>query len=270
MAKLEKNMSHNPKYPVQTLEKSLEVIEYLSTETADGLGITELSNKLGMGKSTIHRILDTLVAYGYVEKIPQNNRYRLGWELFKKGNVVPRQRNLYNFDKKILEDLCNEYEVTVNLGVRVKNEIVIIAKYDPKTRLTVNLHVGEREPLHCTSLGKVLISEMDKETIYSILGSDELQPLTPNTITSMVGLIKELEKVREQGYAIDDEEFCLGLSCIAMPVRDNSNNIIAAISMSGPSIRLNFSKIMDIKEALAKATLKVSTYFGYQPKSEGK
>lgn len=263
MKNLKKTLDHNPKYPVQTLEKALEIIGLLSAETVEGLGITELSKKLNMGKSTVHRILDTLVAYGYVEKNP-DNKYCLGWELFKLGYSVPRQRNLYNFDKKILEDLCSKYEITVNLGVRSKGEVVIISKFDPKTRLTVNMHIGEREPLYCTSLGKILISEMDKETLLKIIDVNKMHSFTPNTITNIDDLMKELEKVREQGYAIDDEEFCLGLSCISMPVRDHSKKIIAAISMSGPSVGLSFNRIMDMKKGLATAALKVSKYFGYE------
>lgn len=258
-----KNTKHSPKYPVQTLEKALDIMDILFREgTNEGLGISDLSRKLGIGKSTIHRILDTLVAYGYIEKADESTRYRLGWKLFEIGNVVPRQRNLNNFDTKILQELCNKYQETVNLGVRVDSDVVTISKIEPDASLMANLQVGKREALHATAMGKVLISEMTKSQLIETFGENELKSYTPKTITSIDELVVELEKVRNQGYSIDDEEFCLGLSCIAMPVRDYKNQIVAAISVSGPSIRLSFNKIIDIKSGLEEVTKKLSDYLG--------
>lgn len=256
--------SHNAKYPVQTLEKALDIIELLFKENSNkGFGISELSRKLGIGKSTVHRFLDTLVAYGYIEKSIENNRYCLGWKLFEIGNTIPIQRNLYNFDTNLLNDLCNEYQETVNLGVKVDSDVVTIFKVEPSTTLKANLEVGRREALHATGMGKVLISECSKTELVKLLGDKELKSYTPKTITSLDNLVAELEKVREQGYSIDDEEFCLGLSCIAMPIRNYKNEIIAAVSVSGPSFRLSFNKILDIKNSLEKVTKKLSNYLGY-------
>ena len=258
---------HTPRYPVQTLEKALDIIEILFKEGVnEGLGISDLSRKLGIGKSTIHRILDTLVAYGYVEKTQESPKYRLGWRIFEIGNIVPRQRNLYNFDINILQELCDKYKETVNLGVRVDGDVVTISKVEPTSTLMANLKVGGREPAHATAMGKVLISELSKGELIEILGDAPLKSYTPNTITDIDKLVEELERVRNQGYSIDDEEFCLGLFCVAMPVRNYNNEIVAAVSVRGPSVRLNFSKVMDILEGLEEATKKLSAYLGYKPK----
>lgn len=256
-----------PKYPVLTLEKALKIIEIIYTDSNnDGLGISELSRRLDMGKSTVHRIVDTLVAQGYLDKCSSNTKYRLGWKLFQIGNAVPQQRKLNNFDIEILHDLCDKYQETVNLGIRVDRDVVTIAKVDPATVLTANHKLGAREPIHATAMGKILISELAKDDVIQIFGEGSLQRYTPNTIISTEELILELEKIKIQGYSIDDEEYCVGLTCIAMPVRNYNNEITAAISVSGASIRLNFNKIMDIKSDLGIAVKKYSAHLGYMGK----
>jgi IclR family transcriptional regulator, KDG regulon repressor len=257
--------SPDPKYPVQTLEKSIEVIEILASDGFNGgLGISELSNKLGMGKSTIHRILDTLLAHNFVEKCPEGSKYRLGWKLFEVGNLVPQQRNLSNFDIGILQELCNKYKETVNLGVRVNDKVVIISRMEPKSSLIANHQIGAQEPLHATSMGKALICQFNREELLEILGDEPFETYTRNTITSLDQLVTELEKIKDQNYSIDDEELCAGLSCISMPVRNFNNEIIAAISVSGPTTRLSFSKIMSIREGLEEACGKLADYLGHR------
>lgn len=255
-------MAHKPKYPVQTLEKALEIIEVMHKEGA-GLGISELDNRLGLGKSTIHRILDTLMAYNYIEKDSGNAKYRLSWKFFEIGNNIPQQRNLSNLNMSVLQELCDKYGETVNLGVRADNSVVIISRINPKATLVANVPVGTREPLHATAMGKVIISELGREELLNIFGSTQLESCTPNTITSFEDLVVQLEKIREQGYSIDDQEFYPGLSCIAMPVRNYKNEIIAAVSVSGPSMRLNFTKIINIKNDMETAISTLSTYLGH-------
>lgn len=261
---MENDNTHNPKYPVQTLEKALDVIEILAQSPSSGLGVTELNKKLEIGKSTIHRILDTLMAYGYVGKVPNTANYRLSWRLYEIGSIVPRQRDLGNFDPEILNELCNKYEETVNLGIRVNKHVVIISKVEPVTAaLRANFLVGELEPLHATALGKVLLSEMKEDELQRILGTEPFTAYTSKTHVRLPDLIEDLYKIRAQGYAIDDQEFSLGLSCIALPVRNYKNEMVAAVSVSGPSVRLSFSKVLNIQEDLKIASIKLSKYLGY-------
>jgi len=256
--------AYSPKYPVLTLEKSLDIIDILSKDTGNGLGISELSRKLNdMGKSTIHRILDTLIAYGYVEKEPSRGLYRLSWKIYEIGNMVPHQRHMGNVDAEIMQNLSDKYQETVNFGVRVQNDVVILYKFESRAVLMANMNVGGREPLHATSLGKVLLCEMDANAIRKIHEGKQLKALTANTITDLEKLIIELEKIKKQGYAVDNQEFCEGLSCIATPVRDCKNEIVAALSLSGPSARMNHRKIMDAKKELQYVSQKLAEHFGH-------
>ncbi|MEW5785593.1 MAG: IclR family transcriptional regulator [Bacillota bacterium] len=246
-----------------TLEKALEIIEQLKNCNSDGLGISFLSDTLGLGKSTVHRILDTLMTYDFVEKCPNSSKYRLTWKLFEIGSTIPRQRNLDYFDTKILHELCGKYKETVNLAIRVRNKAVIISKVDPQdVPVKVNLGVGEHDPLHATALGKVLISELDSDELLAIFGGEQLEQYTGNTITSLNELASHLAKVREAGYAFDLEEYSPGLTCLAVPIRNYTNQVIAAISISGPSFRLQHNKIMSIIEDLKSTCREYSNYLG--------
>ena len=256
-------MIEQPNYPVKTVVKALETIEALSKDSNNrGFGVSELSRKLGIGKSTIHRILETLTYFKYVEQNQETGKYKLSWGLFYVGQVVPRQNQLGNIDTQILEELSNRCEETVNVGVRVGKEAVIISKYDKSTHLKAGPEIGGREPAHATSLGKILIHELDQAKLKEVLITETLERFTPNTITKIDDLIKELEIIRQQGFAVDNEEFCLGLTCVAMPIRDYTGTIIAALSVSAPSLRMNESKLMLIKEELTSSCKRISECLG--------
>ena len=160
-----------PKYPVQTVIKAIEIINFLAEESGNrGVGISEFSRELDMGKSTVHRLLDTLQYYGYVEKNEETNCYRLGWKLYRVGKMVPVQNQIFNLDQQYLVELNKKTRETVNLGVLKRNESVIISKIDGyNDGLRVVVAPAEREAVHATALGKMLISEMDDEQIRTLI-----------------------------------------------------------------------------------------------------
>lgn len=261
----ERQPLYRPKYPVQALEKAIQTIEILARqETDQGLGISELNEVLELGKSTLHRLLDTLVAYEYVERL-DDNTYRLGWRLFEIGNMIPKQRQIDKVDLKALQELSNKFKETVNLGVRGTNDVVIVSKVDPETtyRLRVDTSVGQKEPIHATGLGKVLYSEMDEKELREMLMGYEYRKFTENTITNIDDLLTEFKKVREQGYALDNEEFCQGLTCFAMPIRGYEGEIIAGVSVSGPTFRFDEAKMETLKEQLRQVTGDLSKHLGF-------
>lgn len=261
-------MVKEPKYPVQTVMKSIEIINCLAkNSTGQGVSISELSRVLGMGKSTIHRLLDTLQFYGYVEKIGEANRYRLGWELYKIGQVVPLQNQLINIDQRYLLELSNKTQEVVNLGILKQNETVLISKIEgAQNALKVNMNPGVYEAIHATAIGKMMISELDADQIKELFGNATTLPTyTPNTISTMADLLKEEKLTKQRGYSVDSEELYIGLYCIAMPLRDYSGKIIAAISVSTPTVRMNEEKKTLILESLRDTTRKISESLGYRP-----
>lgn len=261
-----------PKYPVLTVIKALDIIELLSKDTSNrGIGISELSRETGLGKSTIHRILDTLLYYRYIDKNEETNRYRLGWELYRMGQMVPRQNQLYNLDSTLLIELSKQTKETINVAILKNSDVVIISKIEgSKENLRVSLQPGDHEPLHATGLGKVLISEFGEEEIRKAVREEKgkLKKFTHNTIMTVDELIVEIEKVRRQGYAVDSEEYSIGLYCMAMPLRDYTGNIIAALSVSSPYARITEARIQEILNFLEASAQKISATLGFRKASQ--
>lgn len=258
-----------PKYPVQTVSKAIEIINYLSMDTSNrGAGITELSREMGMGKSTIHRILDTLLYYGYIDKNWETNRYRLGWNLYSVGQRVPQQNQIFNVDPSHLTGLSQKTGETANLGILNRNETIIISKIEGNNGgLHVGLQAGEHEPIHATALGKVLISEMDDDAIRALfIDQPVFHHYTENTTPDVDSLIEEVHRVRALGYAVDNQEFGLGLVCVAKPVRNYTGKIVAAISVSTPANRMTEEHRAAIIDAISECCSTISWALGYRPK----
>lgn len=259
------DVSKVPKYPVQTVEKALEIIELLTgNQYKDGISISELSKELGLGKSTVHRIIETMESKSYVSQDDENKKYQLSWKLFELGNSIPRRRNLFNMDTSLLQELCDRFQETVNMGVKVDSSVVTINKINPTTSLIANLQIGTREALYATAMGKALISEMTREEIIKIIGDGPYEQYTSKTISSIDQLMGDIELIRRRGFSTDEEEFSAGLTCISVPIRDYRNEIVAAISLSGATIRMTESKLNEIQEELRAVTRKLSTYLGWQ------
>lgn len=261
-------MPQAPKYPVLTLIKSIEIINYLSMLIDNrGATITELGSYLSLGKSSIHRLLDTLLYYGYVEKNELTKCYRLGWKLYTIGQMVPQQNQLASLDKQFMIEIAERTAEIVNLGVLRDNETVIISQVDGSTSsLRVNMQQGTREPVYATALGKILFLEQSDEDILKILETAKpFVSYTSRTISSEEGFLKAVQQARKRGFATDLEEYSPGLVCIACPVRDYTRRIIAAMSVSLPKARYNRTSHAKVLAALQEGTKKASYALGYRP-----
>lgn len=260
------NSSYKPKYPVQTLGKALDVLIYIKNNaSADGVSIAELSEYLNMGKSTVHRLLDTLLAYNFVEKTYANASYKLGWGIYDIGSSVPFQHSLNNTNfYPLLEELCNECSETINFGIMNNNSVVILYKAEPNIKIRANVNIGGNEPLYCTAIGKLFLSSLSVQEVKEYFIYSDITNYTNNTITTAEKMIPELAKIAQNGYSIDNEEFYAGLICVAVPVYDYSGKIVAGISISGPSERMVQKKIDDVLPLLKKSCEKLSIHFGYR------
>lgn len=260
-------MVEPPKYPVTTVIKAIEILNYLAKDSGNrGIGISEFGRELSMGKSTVHRLLDTLLYYGYVDKNEETNRYRLGWQLYSVGQMVPLQNQIFNLDQRHLVELNKRTGETVNLGILKRNESVIISKIEgPHENFRVSVQPVEHEAVHATALGKMLLSEKDPGEIRALLDNAQtLRRFTQYTITNIDDLLAEIDKVRAQGYSVDNQEYGLGLYCMARPVRDYTQKIIAAVSVSmlyGRSLEEGVRE--QTLEALADCCANISRDLGY-------
>ena len=228
--------------------------------------MTEISEKLGLYPSTTHRILDTLKHWGYVEQDFHTQKYQLGLKALELGMAKLHKMDLVREATPYLKELVKQCNETVHLGVLEEGEVLYLAKKESSQTIRMISYVGKRAPLHCTALGKVLLTYLSTEERKKILGEKVLPRLTEKTITDKKELEKELGKVKKQGFALDREENEKDVCCIAAPIRNYQGEVIAALSISSPVFRIERNAQNNLKDALLKTSEKISQRLGYNGK----
>ncbi len=244
-------------YAIQTVTNALRMLEVFHTESE--MGVSDLARRLGLHKNNAFRLLATLELAGYVQQTPSTELYHLGPRCLELGHAFARSHSLMSQARVILEELADETGETVHLGVLRGEEVVHLDGVLPDQLVLTGLRVGKRLPAHCTALGKVLLAGAIADQglsapVGGTLASEgntggrpsggteiagrTLQRYTESTLVDGAKLADELRGISLQGYAPDLEEYAQGLRCVAAPVRDASARVIAALSLSGPSLRL--------------------------------
>jgi DNA-binding IclR family transcriptional regulator len=221
---------------LRSVNNALAVLESFSVERPE-IGVTELSHTLGLGKSTVHRLLTSLASRGYVRKNPETERYRLGFKAFGVGCLVGGRGTIRDVAAPFLRSLMQATKETVHLGVLDEWEVVYIDKIESDHPLQMYSRIGRRAPLHCTALGKSLAAWETDDWVDRFLRR-RLRAYTPSTLTEPRDLRRELAKIRTARYALDVEEFALGLKCVAAPLFDHSRRVVASLGIAGPAVRL--------------------------------
>ncbi len=255
-------MKKSPKYPIKVLDKTFSILDIL-LQHGSSMHMTDIAEKLGFYPSTVHRILDTLKHWGYVEQDSHTQKYQLGLKVLELGMAKLHQMDLVREATRCLKKLVNQCNETVHLGALEGGEVLYLAKEESSQTIRMISYVGKRAPLHCTSLGKVLLAYLSAEERKKILEEKVLPRLTENTITDKEELEKELSKVREQGFALDREENEKDVRCVAAPIRNYQGEVIAAVSISSPIFRLDKNTQNNLKEALIETSKKISKRLGY-------
>jgi IclR family transcriptional regulator, KDG regulon repressor len=257
-------MSRNGR-PVKSLTKALRILDALA-ESIDGRGITDLSDVLKAPKSTVHRLIATLEAAGYVAFEPATAKYSLGGRAARLGEQLNRQSPLLTFGAPMLEQLTKECHEASHLAILQGTEVVYISHGESKDSVRISFGMGHRAPAHCTALGKVFLAGLsDSDIVMLYRNKKKLDRLTPETITSIDKLLAEIADVRRDGIGQDNEEYTRGLRCLAAPIRDFSSRIVAAMSLSMFKHKMTSEKRAFFKQALLRATSEVSERLGYLP-----
>lgn len=228
--------SAETKSPIQVIERMMKLLDVLSYYH-DPVSLKQLALETGLHPSTAHRILAAMAASGFVERA-EPGTYRLGIRLLELGNVVKSRINIRDSAMPHMRALHEKIGESVNLGVRQGDEIVYVERTSSGRSSVRVVHlVGARAPLHVTAAGKLYLAEGGKETLRDYARRTGLPGLTPTSITSLPALEKEIERVRRHGVAYDNEEIEQGLRCMAAPVRDDTGEIVAGLSVSAPADR---------------------------------
>lgn len=242
-----------PDYKVKSLAKAMKVLECFSIKTPE-LGITEIAEMVELQKSTVHNIITTFQQMGYVAQNPQTGKYYLGLRCLHFGYIINNHLGLRQLFLPYLTRIAREAGETCYLGIPNGTDVLYIESASPAGITTTRAILGERAPLYCTGLGKAMLAHMPSDAVKECL-AQPLEPFTDSTITQPQALLDDLALTRERGYSTDNMEHEYGIRCVAVPVLGNDQRVIAAVSVSGPSLRFGPEDICRnariIKEILA-------------------
>ena len=225
--------------------------------------LNDLSMKTGLHKSTVFRVMETLEKIKWVRKDPKTGTFHLGLAIFELGTRAIYGLDFYKASLIHLERLVKVIGQSAHLVIHDQGEVLYLNKVEsPGIFITQPSQIGLRLPMHCTAVGKVLLSYMEEKAVENIVVSKGLRRFTDNTITSNSDLYKALSKTREEGYAIDNEEVQLGLRCVAAPIQDYTGKVVAAVSISGLVSRLSDDKIPYLVNVVKETGEKISRDLG--------
>ena len=224
---------------IQSLARGLKILEILS-QAQDGVSITELAEQLDVDKGSASRLVATLAGYGYAEKDEQTRRFHLGAQVVSLSRSVLARLPLREAAKPFLRQLMGRTGECAHLAVPAQGKVLYIDQVESPATLRVTAQVGTLNPLHCTALGKILLAFGDLEIPAM------LETFTTHTLVDPGRLRENLEQVRSQGYAVDDEEFDLGVRCIAVPVFDFRGKAVGSIGISGPATRVTPERLPEL------------------------
>lgn len=229
---------------VQSIIKANAVINYIAHHD-NRVKLADISKDLGINKSTLHGILQTLVYCGLLTQDPETTYYSLGLKLFELGKIYEKDFSLVEVAKPFMLKLNDQFKESVHLAIESNFEVLYIECIQSTHSVRTDSSIGGTDPLYATSAGKIILAYADGSYVDTYLENCSFHPLTPNTITNRDDLTRQFDMVRTQGYAIDNEEVEIGLRCISVPILGPNESLLGIISVSGPTPRMD-QKIDDV------------------------
>jgi DNA-binding IclR family transcriptional regulator len=247
---------------IQSLQRGLSILEYVA-KRGEGVTMAEISRQVGLHTSTTFHLVRTLSTLGYLQQDPATKAYSAGAKVFHLAASATSEIQLLTLATPLLSDMARHTGETSHLAVLERGEVIVIKKVDGSSPVRLTERVGYPRPAHCTAIGKVMLADLSAADLAEFVRSADLRPLTPKTIVSASQLRQELERVRAQGYAVDDEEFAQGIRCLAAPVRSFSGQVVAAVGVSGPVWRVSLDRVAQLTEFVVQAAHRLSEGLGY-------
>ena len=246
---------------VKSLVRALTLLNRLAS-TDEGASLSEVAQQVGLSPSTAHRLLTTLEQERYVHFDPERRLWSVGMQAFMAGSAFLRTRSLAGAARPHMRALMEESAETVNLAVEDQCEAVYLAQVESRQMMRAFARPGGRAPMHCSGVGKAMLSAMPDAAVGKILQRSGLPRLTANTIGDTVALREDLARVRERGWALDDQEHAVGLRCIAAVIFDEKSEPIAAISVSGPMVRISDERVPLLGDAVRRKAAAITAQLG--------
>lgn len=244
-------MKNEKEIKVKSLQKALEVLNCFIDKQP--LGVTEISEQLGLYKSNVHNILVTFKSMGYLEQELESGKYRLGTAIFSLSRALKENMTVSNIVLPFLQRIAEEVNEVVYLSIPKDNELIYLDVVYPIRQfyLTGGPVTGERADLYCTGAGKAILARYPDEEVERILSS-ELKAYTEYTVTDKSVLWQEIRLIRKKGYAIDNMETILGVKCIGVAIQNHAGEVECGISVSAPSLRMGEEKIIEFAAILKR------------------
>lgn len=246
---------------IQSLDRALDVLECVTA--GGGLTLTEIVDDLGQSPATIYRILTTFSARGSLEIDPVSQEWFVGPASFRIGSAFLRRTGLVERARPIMRALMVETGETANLGVENDGQVLFLSQVETFENIRAFFPPGAQSPMYASGIGKALLAHADTNSIERYIEREKLTAFTENTICCQTTLRAELERIRQQGYAFDDEEKSTGMRCVAAPIFNSFGEAVAGISISGPSARLTLDRIRSVGDIVKIQAKTLSHSLGY-------
>ena len=227
------------KEPINSLLRGLQIMELVAQHKQ--IGVREISRQLDIPRSTVSRLANNLVKSGFLFQEPQTRDFRLSFKLFRLGKRAIDNFNVRDFALPVMGEIARQTHETVNLYIPYEDELLLIEKIDATHALKIYTRIGDRLPIYCTSVGKVLLAWLDESERKDLLLRTELRPFTPKTIYHPDELEEEVVNIRGKGYALSNEEFNIGVLSVGAPIFGPEGKAIAGISIALPAARESFT-----------------------------
>ncbi len=253
---------------IQSLQRGLAILEIVA-KNGHGLTMAEVSREIGLHPSTTFHLLRTLTTLGYLGQDETTKRYHIGSKILHLAVSAWTESQLLKIAAPLIAEMARETGETSHLAILERGEVIVISKIDGSSPVQLTDRVGYPRPAHCTAIGKVLLAHLPDAERGTFLQTSQLRPLTAKTITAAPILEQELERVRRQGYAFDDEEFAQGIRCLAAPVRNFTGEVVAAIGISGPVWRVSLDRVAELTGVVKLMGLRLSQQLGHADDAGG-
>lgn len=247
---------------VQSIGRAFAILEEV-TRNRDGIGLSELSKRVGLHNSTAFHLVKTMVSLGYLRQISGTKRYRVGRPLFALAASALDEIEMVSLSTPILEDLSRESGESSHFAVRMGDSVVVVARTSGPGAFQLADRVGVVRPAYCTALGKVILAALRPEQFERYLARTELKAYSPKSILEIEPLRREIEEVRKNGLAFDDGEFDPEVRCVAVPVHDFTGHVMGAIGISGPVWRMPIQMLQNRARIVQAAAARLSAEFGF-------
>ncbi|MGL4790873.1 MAG: IclR family transcriptional regulator [Anaerotignaceae bacterium] len=246
---------------IQSVERAMSILEIFEDGNKPK-SVKEIALELNLSKSTVFGLINTLANLNYLQQDEETLKYNLGIKVLALGNVISQSNVLTKIANPHLQKLSFKFQETCLFAIEENGFVVYVDKTESSSSISIKTRVGTKKELSCTGVGKCFLAYMNPEKVDTII-SMGLKAATKNSITDRQRLLEELESIRKKGFAFDNEEYELGISCAAAPIFNKSGNIVASMCLTGPTARIKGINIVELSTALKEVAKEISKELNY-------